>query len=592
MSLKKRWLIAPPAPADFMARLPDLSPLVAQILFNRGIDPATARAFLAGEWRDDNPFRLKGMNEAVARLREAIRRNESIAIYGDYDADGVTATVLLTEVLQALGAQVEPYIPHRIDEGYGLNIPALDHLRQKGIRVVVTVDCGVRSVREVEHARRNRLDVIVTDHHAIHGELPPAIAVVNPKQEDCRYPFKELSGVGLAYKLAQALLRVQKQVRIYGQFGRDDACVTPAEDDLLDLVALGTVADIVPILGENRALVKGGLDRLNRPQRLGVKAMLEEANLRDGEVESWHISFILGPRLNAAGRLEHALASYDLLASRSAEEAKARAERLGAMNRERQELTLNTFEQARQEALEKGIDRPLLFLASPSYFSGVVGLVASRLVEEFYRPAIVVEFGAGESRGSCRSIPEFNIIAALDECRDLLCKHGGHAMAAGFTVPNDNLERLASRLGDIAAERLSGVELAPTLNIDAEVSLASLDWATHALLQKLAPFGYGNPQPLLLSRGVQVRDWRVIGRRNNTEIEGEVNESASRGKHLRLTLSDGRLVWDAIAFRQGDDVGTVPERIDVVYTLETKEWQGEKRLQLNVRDFRPSAETK
>jgi len=549
-----------------VARFPGLSPLIVQVLYNRGLStPSEVRAFLKGEWPEDNPFRLKGMNEAVTRLRRAIRWQEPVAVYGDFDTDGVTATVLLVETLSALGAQVRPYIPHRVEEGYGLNTGALRELARRGSRVVVTVDCGIRSLPEVAYGRRLGLDIIVTDHHAPGEELPPAIAAINPRQASCRYPFKELAGVGLAFKLAQALLRANRQTPVVsGQVDLD-------EEDLLDLVALGTVADLAPLLGENRALVKRGLEKLNRPQRLGLQALISQAGVRPGQITATTIGYILGPRLNAAGRLDTAMASYNLLTSSSPAEAESLALELEKVNHERQRLTVETLERAREQVLAMGEEEKLFFVAAEDYLPGIVGLVAQRLTEEFYRPSVVVELGKEVSRGSARSIPEFNITAALDQCRDLLVRYGGHAAAAGFTVANANLEPLAERLRQMAMHQLEGLELLPTLPVDAEVDLSEINWATYALLEQLEPFGYANPAPLLLSRGVLVRDARLVG-------EG----------HLKMTLSDGRVVWDAIAFHQGEWVGKLPPSLDIVYTLEVNEWNGEKRLQLNVKDLRPS----
>lgn len=567
--MKPNWQIAPPAPANHLARFPQLSPLIVQLLYNRGITaPLDVRDFLAGARPEDNPFRLKGMNEAVTRLRQAIRQGELVAIYGDFDADGVTATALLVETLSALGARVKPYIPHRVDEGYGLNTEALHQLASEGVKVVVTVDCGIRSIEEVNYGRKLGLDIIITDHHSVGEEVPPALAVINPKQPDCRYPFKDLAGVGVAFKLAQALLRANRRVPV------TKGEVSVNEEDLLDLTALGTVADLAPLLGENRSLVKRGLERLNAAERLGLRAMIAQAGLKLGQIDAATIGFILGPRLNAAGRMDDAATSYELLTCRSPDQAANLAQELEELNRRRQRLTLEALERAQEQAPMADESQKLLFVAGEDFPSGIVGLVAGRLTEEFYRPSLVVELGPEESRGSARSIPEFNITAALDQCSGLLVKYGGHAAAAGFTVANDNLEALQERLKELAAEQLEGVELTPTLLIDAEVELSEMDWATQALLTQLEPCGYANPAPLLLSRRAIVRDARAVG---------------TDGGHLKLSLSDGQARWGAIAFRQGQWAGQLPPHIDVVYSLEINEWRGEKQLQLNVKDLRPSA---
>ncbi|MCD6554370.1 MAG: single-stranded-DNA-specific exonuclease RecJ [Anaerolineae bacterium] len=563
-SYAKRWKLPEPMPPAYQDRFPGVPDLLVRLLYNRGLTtPPAVQDFLGTPTLGTTPFRLPGMHKAVNRLRQAIRAGEKIAVYGDFDADGVSATAVLVETLQALGADVRPYIPHRVDEGYGLNLNALRKLYRAGVRLVVTVDCGIRSVAEVEAAQRG-MDLIITDHHSVGSELPPAVAIINPKLPDSSYPFQDMAGVGVAFKLAQALLLAHRKME--GQ-------PPLAAEDLLDLVALGTVADIVPLLGENRDLVRLGLARLNDPQRPGLKALMAKAGVRPGEVTATTIGYVLGPRLNAAGRLADAMTSYQLLVTRDPAEAERLAAKLDETNRRRQKLTAEALEQARAQVLAEVTEAPLLFASGENFLPGIVGLVAGRLTEEFYRPAVVVEVGAEQSRGSCRSIPDFHITAALDRCRDLLVRHGGHAAAAGFTVENTNLEPLRDRLRAIAEEELAGKELLPTLVIDAEVALSEMDWATQALLEQMEPCGSENPAPLFLSRGVTVRNCRPVG---------------ADEQHLKLTLSDGRVIWDAIAFRQGIPEGGMPERIDVVYSLEAREWNGEKRLQLVVEDFRPA----
>ncbi len=564
MTLQRtRWRVAPPVGVPDLNRFSGLPPLVVQLLFNRGIrDPDAARAFLEGRSALGSPFLLKDMARAVDRVRQAIRGGEPIAVYGDFDTDGVTATALLVEVLTSLGAKAEPYIPHRVDEGYGLNLEALRHLYREGARVVITVDCGIRSVEEVEQASRG-LDLILTDHHSVGDDVPPAVAVINPKQRDCPYPFKDLSGVGLAFKLAQALLRVQ------GQMGEPSGVTV---DSLLDLVALGTVADLVPLREENRTLVRRGLEALNEASRPGVEALMANAGLRRGEVDAMAVGFRLGPRLNAAGRIDTAMLAYRLLTSKEPLETKELADKLGELNRHRQELTEATVLAAELQVLEDHPDAHLYLAASRDFQAGIVGLAASRLTESYYRPSVVVELGDAESRGSCRSIPEFNITEALERCKHLLIRFGGHAAAAGFTVATADLEELRQRLQAIAAEKLAGVELRPTLDIDIEVPLEEVDWAKQGLLALVEPCGVDNPQPVLMSPDVQVSDVRAMG--------------ADR-KHLKLTLRDERGVsWDAVYFRHGDLLGEVAGRVDVAYTLEINEWNFEKRLQIHVQDLR------
>lgn len=563
----KRWQIAPSAPPSHVARFSDLHSLIVQVLYNRGItDSAEVNAFLSGEGPEVNPFGLHGTSAAVTRLRQALRAEELIVVYGDFDADGVAATALLAQTLRAFGARVRSYIPHRVDEGYGLNTEALTRMAHDGVRVVVTVDCGVRALEQVAHADQLGLDVIITDHHSVGRRLPEAVAVIDPKREGNRHPFDELAGSGVAYRLAQALLRSHRQTPV------TDREVSLEEDDLVDLVAIGTVADLVPLRGDNRVLVRRGLERINRMKRLGLKALCQKAGLKPGNVDASAIGYILGPRLNAAGRMDHAEIAYRLLVTDFPDEAERLAAELDRLNRERQELTSELLEQARQMILGEEDKSPLLFAAAPEFRLGVVGLVAGRLLEEFYRPAVVAKVGEKISRGSCRSIPEFNIIQALDKCTDILDRHGGHAAAAGFTISNENLRKLAGRLRELAAERLADVELTPVLAVDAEVELSEMSWDLQQALCRLEPCGYDNPHPLFVSRDVRVRYHRAVG---------------NEGKHLKLALSDGGATWDAIAFRQGEWAGKLPDLVDVAYHLEVNEWNQRRQLQLNVQDIRP-----
>ncbi len=563
--MRKRWEVAPPSPRSHLARFPSLSPLLVQVLYNRGLsDPTAVDDFLTARGMGSDPFMMRDMPRAVDVLIRAIKRKEPIAVYGDFDADGLTATALLVQTLTGLGADVRAYIPNRLEEGYGINLSALRRLYGQGVRLVVTVDCGVRAVKEIDQARRG-LEFIITDHHSVGPELPFASAVINPRRPDCPYPFKELSGVGVAFKLAQALIHEAAECGIP---------VHIEERSLLDLVALGTVADLVPLLGENRVLVREGLRVLNEGRREGVRALLRAAGLRPGEVTATTIGFCLGPRLNAAGRISDPMHSYRLLITADQSEAGRLAACLNEYNRRRQSLTTQAYELAEQIALSRGPDQPLLFAADETFPSGIVGLVAGRLTETYYRPAVVVEKGAEFSKGSCRSIAEFHITRALDECRDLLVRHGGHAAAAGFTIRNENLDELARRLDAIARRELGERELVPTLNIDAEVPLEEMDWATAEWLQRLEPCGYANPTPIFLSRGVRVLHAQAVG--------GE-------GRHLKLLLAVGDHRREAIAFRQGKRLGNLGDLVDVVYSLEVNEWNGERRLQLNVQDLRPGA---
>ncbi|MDX1520054.1 MAG: single-stranded-DNA-specific exonuclease RecJ [Anaerolineae bacterium] len=563
----KRWEVALRAPDIHFARFPDLPPLIVQILYNRGFTEADeVTDFLAHRWVDNNPFALHGMEAAVDRLASAIKWSEPIAIYGDYDADGVTATALLMQYLTGLGAIVSPYIPDRFDEGYGLNNEALAKLAEQGIKVVLTVDCGIRSVKEVDYGNSLGLDIIITDHHSVGEETPPALATVNPKQKPCAYPFKELAGVGLAYKLAQAL----HQANVHGANG---AALHP--DGLLDLVALGTVADLAPLYGENRMLVAHGLKRLNeQPLRPGLAALRHTVGLNKA-ISAGTIGFVIGPRLNAAGRLDHALAAYKLLVAQNELEATHLAGWLDQQNKERQSITFKMVDMARQTVMADGTARPLYFVSHPDFNPGVVGLAASRLAEEFYRPTLVAEQGPERTKGSARSIPEFHITDALDQCADLLERYGGHAAAAGFTLKNENVPAFQSRLVEIAANQLDLDDLRPTLSIDGEINLRGVKPELVEAITNLQPFGYGNTTPSFVSRELVVKGKKAVGQDLS---------------HLKLTLHDGRQHWSAIAFRQGHwaEKLALSDKIDVVYTLEFNEWNGRRAMQLNLKDLRPS----
>ena len=465
MMHNKRWVVAPPVTPQADEALAKFPSILKQIVFNRGFaSDAEARAFLKAEPSSNtDPFQMIGMGQTVDRLCYALQHNEPIAVYGDYDVDGVTATALLVQALGALGADVRGYIPNRFDEGYGLNKDALDSLKAEGVKLVITVDCGIRSPDEALHAQTIGLDLIISDHHHPDGaNLPSAFAVINPKQHGDIYPDKDLAGVGIAYKIAEALMSIQQT---------GDGFHT---NDLLDLVALGTVADLAPLVGQNRVLVRRGLRQIRETKRQGLFSLAGIADLKIDKCTAGNIGFMLGPRLNASGRLESALASFELLTTTDFMRAGQLAQQLDQQNRQRQAITRAMQEQAEAIAMAEDPDAYLLFAAHEDFNPGVVGLAASRLTEVHYRPAIVAAKSAEETRGSCRSIPEFHITDALDRCAELLVRHGGHAAAAGFTVKNENVTELVSRLKAIAGEKLSGTELKPTVTADAEVDLSEM----------------------------------------------------------------------------------------------------------------------
>lgn len=559
---KNHWQVNSLLPDAISEQLKPFPLYLRQLLHNRDchtIEDATA--FLSGRTQQEtDPFGLKDMDLAVMRILTAIDAGETVAVYGDYDVDGVTATALLVEVIRSLGGNSRPYIPNRYDEGYGLNNEALSALALEGVRLVVTVDCGIRSMAEAEHARSLGVDIIITDHHQPLDTIPQALAVICPKQPGDTYPEKYLAGVGLAYKLAQALFRQRPREDIHADYW-------------LDLVALGTVADLAPLVGENRALVRAGLERMRNPSRQGILSLAGAAGIPLSKVTAMDIGFGLGPRLNAAGRLDSALAAFDLLTTQDLFQAGELAQQLELQNKQRRQQTLEIQGIAEQLALTEKPDAFLIFAVSPEFKEGIVGLAASRLVDQYYLPSVVAVRNAETTRGSCRSIPEFNITAALDQCADLLVRHGGHAAAAGFTVLNEHLAEFQCRLQEIAAKELSPKRLQRIMVADMEIPLVDLRPDMLDTLDQLQPTGYGNPEAVFVSRNLTVTRARPVG---------------AEARHLKFSVTDGKITYDAIAFRQGHWMGQLPEQVDLLYTFEHNDYNGRTGFQLNVRDLKPS----
>ena len=566
--MQQEWVLARQAPPEHLQRYRGFSPLLAQVLFNRGFDdPASAQDFVYSSALDEDPFEMKGMTAAAARIEAAIADQQPIVVFGDFDADGVCATVLMAQVLAALGAAVRPYIPDRAAEGYGLNTAALKRLAGDGARLVLTVDCGIRSVEEVAAGAGAGLDIIVTDHHSVGPQLPPALAVINPRQDGCPGEAS-LAGAGVAFMLAKALL-LQRWENARGRYPERLRL-----SDLLDLVAIGTVADVMPLnRSMNRRFVGHGLNTINELRRPGIAALARVAGLRGGNIRASHIGFALGPRINAAGRIGSAMAAYDLLSAATLEEAMPRAAELQMLNTRRQQLTAKAQAAISDQVLDEGAT-PLIFAGDENIPAGIVGLVAGRLAEQFYRPAVVLEIGAEQSRASCRSIPEFNITRALDECADLLLRHGGHALAAGFTVKNRNIDILRRELQIKAHDALSGLELKRRLSIDQEIPLRALHQDLLRELSLLEPTGQENPPAIFMTRGLHVVQCRRVG---------------ADGKHIKLRLADdGGCQSDAIGFGLGDWAARMPRRIDAAYHAEMNEWNGLRRLQMQLQDIRPA----
>jgi single-stranded-DNA-specific exonuclease len=555
----KRWLLPDTLPQEISRSLDEFPPIMRQVLYNRGIhDNDSARRFLIANEPKYDPFLLKDMDIAVTRILKAIDAGDKIAVYGDYDVDGVSATVLLVQAIRALGGKVREYIPNRFDEGYGLNEQALETLKKdKGVELVITVDCGIRSVSEAAFARRIGLEMIISDHHHPGEEMPEAAAVVCHRQPGDEYPEKNLAGVGLAYKITQALL-VRRPTPFL------DA------DEWLDLVALGTVADIVPLTGENRTLVRAGLRLIRQGKRQGIFSLVQVSGLGKDKITARDIGFMLGPRLNASGRLESALASFQLLMAGDVETAGLMAQQLDDQNRNRQKLTRELEETARQ-MVGDAQDENILFAFGEGFNSGLVGLAAARMVETYYRPVVVGEIDGEFTRASCRSIDEFHITDALDQCADLMVRHGGHAKAAGFTVHTENLDELKTRLKRIADRSLADVIRTAAYRVDYEISLDELTPDFFKWLDFLEPTGNHNPEAVFIARQAKVLSKRRMG---------------AEGQHLKLRVKHDQLVYDAVAFRFGELFDFVKDQVDLLFSIDKNEYQGNLSWQLKVKDIK------
>jgi len=542
------------------SQIAGVHPLVVQLLRNRNISESDQiELFLSNDPRvEADPFLLPDIEQAVNRIYRALLSGEKIVIYGDFDADGITATALLVQGLSALGGNVIPYIPHRTSEGYGLRSVALEKLYQEGVSLVITVDTGITALAEIKRAQKIGMDVIVTDHHIPLSTLPSALAVIDPKRSDSNYPFRDIAGVGVAFKLLHALVKGN---------GRDNIL-----NRSLDLVALGTVTDMVPLIGENRYWVTRGLDLINRTRRLGLQEMIRCTRLQPGNLDAQSISWVLGPRINAAGRIDNATTSYRLLMTDNPEEASSLAAELENKNAERLKQTNELLDKAVETVEAAGVDRPLLMAGDEDYAPGIMGLVAGRLADRYYRPVIIFKVGREVTRGSARSIDQFDIMAALKECQEMLSNFGGHTRAAGFTIPTRNLDDFKSQIYGLAVKKLEGLDLRPHIDIDAEVPLTTFRGDTFERMQQLAPFGMGNPLPAFLSRQVEVNDLRRIG---------------SKNEHLKLKVRQAGVTWDAIGFGLGCYAEEITSYLDVVYNLDLDRWNGEERLRLSLLDFDP-----
>jgi single-stranded-DNA-specific exonuclease len=569
--MHRRWILkeSDPRARDTLSRALAVSPLVAAVLAARGFaEPESARAFLNPSLSAlPDPDLIPGMGAAAERLVRAAHAGETVWVYTDYDVDGVTCAALLSEFFTSCRMPCRVRLPRRDREGYGLHPDALDDIAGQGGRLVVTADTGISSLAEARHARRLGIDLLITDHHTPGAELPDAMAVVNPKLAGSSYPDPMIAGVGVAWNLA---VSVRRRLREAGWFA---ASPEPDLRDVLDLVALGTVADVAPLKGVNRALVAVGLRRLNEPgARLGVQALRELSAVK-GELRAGHIGFQLGPRLNAAGRMEGPDDALHLLSARDLPAARQLAGRLDALNRRRQTEERAIVEAARERVEREGWvpGRWSLVVEGEAWHEGILGIVASRLADAYYRPTVVVSLGAG--KGSARSIPGLSLIEALGDCAAHLERFGGHAAAAGMRVAEGQVGAFREAFEAAVRRRLTVEQLLPVLWLDAEVPLGGLTLAAVGELPALEPFGVGNPTPMLLARGVGVLDVRPIGK---------------DGDHLKFRLEQGGRRYDGLAWRKAEGLAHVRpgDAVDLAYTPQVNEWNGALRVQLTVEGMR------
>lgn len=564
---EKLWVFRPSDRAmqqDLSRRL-SISPVTASILLARGVTTAEEATRWMSSPQDGlhDPFLIPDMVIAVERLHQALCREERVCFYGDYDVDGVSATSLYLSFYQGLGGDGCAYIPHRVREGYGLNEGAVRRLAQEGVTLLVTSDCGTTSHHEIAVARELGMDVVVTDHHQTDATMPPALAVLNPHRRDARYPFKGLCSAGLAYKVVSAYQQ---------RYGSGE--VEP--ESCLDLVALATVADIVPLQDENRILVREGMTQITRGARCGIRALKQVAGVNKA-CTSETIGFRLGPRINAAGRLDHAMLCVRLLTTESDQEAMQLAEQLEQMNRQRQQIEEEITTQVASD-VARGEPAAAIVLGSRHWHLGVVGIVAARLVDRFHRPSIVIAVDEkGIGKGSARTVDGFDLYQGLSECRDLLEAFGGHPSAAGLTIKESRLDEFRRRFSEVVARWTTTSRLVPTLQVDAEVNLTDVNFDLIQELESLHPFGAGNPEPTLAVRGLDVVEARVVGE-----------------KHLKLRVRQGRsFIFDSIGFRMGSFEGLglrAGRPVDLAFSPERNHWNGYDRVQLRIKALRMSGE--
>ena len=573
--MSKRWIFSPPnksLQSEIASKL-KISHLLAQVLINRGIiDITSAKNFLQPQIAAlGDPSLLPDIEKASIRINEAVRRGEKIVIYGDYDVDGLSATALMYRCLKLVGAQVSYYIPERLEEGYGLNTDAIKKLKEGGADVILTVDCGINACREADVARSFGIDLIITDHHQPGQEIPNAFAVVNPKLKTSQCAFKHFSGVGIAFKLAWAI----------GQhFSPQRKVSTEFKDFLLSavgLVALGTIADVVPLLGENRILTKYGLSALQYTEIPGLRALLDIADLSNTNLDAFHVGYRLGPRINAPGRVGNAGIVVEMLTTTCRERAVEIANFLDSENKRRQDIQVDIMVSARKKVMnEINLDETTaIVLADQAWHPGIIGIIASKIVEEFNRPTVMIAIAEDIGHGSARSIPSFHILEALEYCKSKLLSVGGHAQAAGLKIHPDNIDEFRLMLNSTTAQRLSKTDLVPILNIDAEVTLSMLSKALVAELARLSPYGEGNPLPLFAAM--------------NVKVVGQPRRIGSKGQHLSFYVKQGDVAIRAVAFGRGEQFERLKQNgktCSLAFAVKINNWMDGENLELGVKDIK------
>ncbi len=539
----------------------NISPLISRVLVNRGIvEDDRIDKFLHPTLDDLNdPFKFKGMDITVDRIIKAVDNKEHITIYGDYDVDGITSTTILIKFLSSLGATVDSYLPNRLMEGYGLNNNSIDQIKERGTSLLITVDCGISAYDEVEYAKSIGLDVIVTDHHECPDKIPDCIAVIDAKREDNTYPFVSLAGCGVSFKLIQALcIKLDKPKEEYLKF--------------LDIVALGTIADIVPLVDENRVIVKYGLEMMKKTQNYGLKALIASSGIKS--LESASISFGLAPRINACGRMGQADLALKLLCTDDYREAATISEKLSEMNRERQDIERRILQEAEEQiANEKLTDNKIIIVGKENWHHGVIGIVSSKITDEYYKPSILVCFEDDEGKGSGRSVDGFDLHTALTACQDYLLKFGGHEMAIGLTLQKDKFEDFRKALEKYAEDKLPD-ETLPVIKYDAEITNKDVTLKTVEDLKLLQPYGEANPPPLFAYRNIRVDSIRTL----------------SNDKHLKLNVKEDHRIFSAIAFNMGELKNSIRmgDKADILCGIELNSFNGIDMLQLNIKDIKKS----